>query len=99
MKHIPSGRTQDLDLLTFEEATQLLVSVLDDPRIQAVCEYLEQTGTAEWTISYNGAQLDATVSDDALVLSVLRGMTKRFTYTWLNKGDYPNQLKLTIRSV
>lgn len=86
-------------LLTFEEATQLLVSVLDDPRIQAVCEYSEQTGTAEWTISYNGAQLDATVSDDALVLSVLRGMTKRFTYTWLNKGDYPNQLKLTIRSV
>ena len=86
-------------LLTFEEATQLLVSVLDDPRIQAVCEYSEQTGTAEWTISYNGAQLDATVSDDALVLSVLRGMTKRFTYTWLNKGDYPNQLKLTIQSV
>ena len=84
--------------LTFEEATQLLVSALDDPRIQAVCEYSEQTEIAEWTFSYNGPRFDATTSANDLVLSVLKGMTEHFTYNRLEGSDYPNQLKLIVRS-
>ena len=89
-----TGRVQ----LTFEETTQLLASVLERPRIQAVCEYSEQTEIAEWTFAYNGPRFDLTTSNNELVLSVLKGMTGRFKYAWLDGGDCPNQLKLTVRS-
>ena len=54
---------------------------------------------AEWTIRYNGAQLDVTsASDQNLSLAVLKGMTEEITYTWLEADQLPNQLKLTLRS-
>ena len=89
-----TGRIQ----LVFEEVTQLLLTVLDDPRIHAVCEYSEDTGIAEWTFLYNGAQLDVMTSGNDLALSVLKGVTEHATYSRIEGGYYPNQLKLTIRS-
>ena len=85
--------------LTFEEAAQLLTSMPEFPRVQAVCEYSEQTEIAEWTFSYNGPRYDITMSDDRLVLDVLKGMSEHFVYAWRDGDDYPNQLKLTVRSV
>ena len=84
--------------LTFEEATQLLVSRLKDPCVQAVCEYSEQTEIAVWTIGYQGPRFDGTASDNHLALSVLKGMTERLDYAWHEGAEYPNQLKLTVRS-
>ncbi|MBR6953459.1 MAG: amino acid ABC transporter ATP-binding protein [Clostridia bacterium] len=84
--------------LTFEEAAQLLLSSLDHPLIQAVCEYSQETGSAEWTICYNGPQRDVTADGSELVLSVLRGMTDHIAYARLDDSSLPNQLKLTLRS-
>ncbi len=88
-----AGRIQ----LTFEEVTQLLLAALEDPRIHAVCEYSEKTGIAEWTFLYNGPQQDVMTSGDDLVRSVLKGVTKEYTYNRLEGNDCPNQLKLTIQ--
>ena len=88
-----AGRIQ----LTFEEVTQLLIAVLDDPRIHAVCEYSENTGIAEWTFLYNGPQFDVMTSGNDLALSVLKGVTEHVAYKRLEENEYPNQLKLTIR--
>ena len=77
----------------------MLIPRLKNPCIQAVCEYSEATEMAEWTIRYNGAQLDVTsASDQNLSLAVLKGMTEEITYTWLETDQLPNQLKLTLRS-
>ncbi len=84
--------------LVFEETAQMLTSLLENPRIQAICEYSEASETAEWTVSYGGERLDVTGKGDDLALSVLRGMTERMSYQWTGDAEQPNQLRLTIRS-
>ena len=84
--------------LVFEETAQMLTSLLENPRIQAICEYSEASETAEWTFSYGGERLDVTGKGDDLTLSVLRGMTERMSYQWTGDAEQPNQLRLTIRS-
>ena len=89
-----SGRIR----LIFEETVQLLVSVLEEPRIRAVCEYSEAAETAEWTICYNGPYRDITAGGDDLSLSVLKGMTDRLTYSQEEDGTFPNRLTLIVRN-
>ena len=84
--------------LVFEEAVRFLVSLPECPRIQAVCEYSEQEESAEWAIHYSGARLDVTAFDNDLALSVLKGVTEQITYAWADGDDWPNQLKLVLRS-
>ena len=83
--------------LTFEEAAQLLVPALETPRLQAVCEYSEATGCAQWTFRYAGPRLDVTQSGDELALSVLKGMTTGMTYSWREGEELPNQLDLEVK--
>jgi len=80
--------------LTFEESMGLLVPVLEEPRVQAVCEYSEQTESAEWTIRYAGPRYDMTASDDDLALAVLRGITQSVEYAWNEDEALPNSLKM-----
>ena len=89
-----TGRIQ----LAFEETTQMLVTMLDDPRIRAVCEYAEATESAEWTISYSGKQFDVTTAGDELVLALLNGITAEKKYDWNEGAKLPNQLKLRIQN-
>ena len=83
--------------LVFEEVMRILISVLKDPHIHAVCEYSEQTEVAECSICYNGLRFDITSYNDDLVLSILKGVTESFSYTWVESSEYPNQLKLILR--
>ena len=83
--------------LVFEEAMGLLVPVLEEPRIQSVCEYSEQTESAEWTISYGGGRFDVTNLDDGLELAVLKGITERIAYEWNEDAGLPNQLLLKLK--
>ena len=84
--------------LVFEETAQMLASMLENPHVQAVCEYSEATESAEWTVSYAGERLDVTGAGDDLALSVLRGMTERISYQWTGDAEQPNQLRLSIRN-
>ncbi len=85
--------------LAFEETVeQLLMPALETPRIQAVVEYSEATGNAEWTIRYSGSQLNVKVSDNDLALSVLGGITQTLDYTWNESDELPNQLRMKIRN-
>ena len=76
---------------------QLLVPMLESPRIQAVCEYAEATETAAWTFRYGGKQLDITRSDDELALTVLKGVTERIGYAWDEGETLPNRLSMTLK--
>jgi len=84
--------------LVFEETTQMLVPLLEKPRIQAVCEYSEATESAEWSIYYSGERLDLTSRGEGLALAVIRGMTERISYSWNGDAEQPNQLMLAIRN-
>ena len=83
--------------LTFEEAAQLLVSKLENPRIQAVCEYSETTEDAEWTLRYAGPSLDVTRSEGGLAFTVLKGMTEDMEYSWQGEEELPNCLHVRVR--
>ena len=83
--------------LVFEETMQLLMPMMETTRVQAACEYSEQTEMAEWTFSYAGQRMDVTQSGDELALAVLKGMTKDMTYIWSEEADLPNLLKLKIQ--
>ena len=83
--------------LVFEEVMGLLVPVLEEPRIQSVCEYSEQTESAEWTISYGGGRFDVTSLDDGLELAVLKGITEKIVYEWNGDAELPNQLLLKLK--
>ena len=71
--------------------------MMETMRVQAACEYSEQTEMAEWTFSYAGQRMDVTQSGDELALAVLKGMTKDMTYIWNEDADLPNLLKLKIQ--
>lgn len=83
--------------LVFEETMQLMVPVLENPRLQAVCEYSEQTEGSEWTIRYAGPRYDMTASNDTLALMVLKGMTEGIDYEWNDGAELPNQLLVKVK--
>ena len=83
--------------LVFEEPAQMLTSLLENPRIQAICEYSEASETAEWTFSYGGERLDVTGKGDELALAVLKGITEEMKYNWNENAELPNQLSLKIQ--
>ena len=76
---------------------RLLMPALDDPRVQAVCEYSEAAGTAEWLIRYPGRPLDIPGAEDQLALTVLQGMTEIVDHTRDDGAPLPNLLRLRVR--
>ena len=82
--------------LAFEESIGLLMPNLKTPRIHAVAEYSETTENAKWTIYYGGESYDPTESDDELVLSVLRGITKEISHQYTADTEWTNELRMTI---
>jgi len=83
--------------LVFEEATQLLLPLLQTPRLQAVCEYSEETEAAIWTMRYPGPRLDVTEGRDDLSLAVLKGMTEKLEYAFDTQSELSNCLTLYVR--
>ena len=83
--------------LVFEEAMQLIVPALQVPRLQAVCEYSEQTERAEWTVAYAGERLDVTRGGEELPFEVLRGMTEAVEYAYDDAAELSNRLRLEVR--
>ena len=84
-------------LLVFEEMVRLLTAQMETPEIQAVMEYSGETDSAEWTFRYGGESLDAVSRADALVRSILEGMTEKITYTWNDGEESANLLKMQIK--
>ena len=83
--------------LVFEETMQLLVPLLESPRVEAACEYSEQNESAEWTLRYAGPRLDLTRASDDLGAAVIAGMTDNMEYSWTEGEELPNRLTLTLR--
>lgn len=82
--------------LVFEEAMQLLVTLLENPRVQAVCEYSEATEAAVWTIRYAGPRCDMSQMEDDLSLAVLKGIAERTEYIWSQNNPMGNQLTIQV---
>ncbi|MBR6029117.1 MAG: amino acid ABC transporter ATP-binding protein [Clostridia bacterium] len=83
--------------LVFEELTGLLIPPLDAPRLQAVCEYAEQTEQAAWTLTCNGPRRDVSADKDNLALAVLRGMTESMEYSWNEGEEMGNKVRVEVR--
>ena len=83
--------------LVFEETMQLLIPLLESPRVQAVCEYSEATEAAEWTTRYGGGRLDLTAEGDELALALIKGMTEKLEYAWLEGETLPNSLQMKVK--
>ena len=84
--------------LVFEETVQLLLPKLENPFIQAVCEYSDATENAEWTISYNGEPLDVNTVKNELSQAVLKGTTETMDYAWIEGEDRPNHLTVKLKN-
>ena len=100
---IPPKTASHIQLVFEEVVTHVLMPALEAPRIQAVCEYSEESERAEWTFAYGGPRLEAelsmdrTASGDKLALSVLKGMAEEMEYAW-NEGEaLGNRLKMKVR--
>ena len=100
---IPPKTASHIQLVFEEVVTHVLMPALEAPRIQAVCEYSEESERAEWTFDYGGPRLeeelsmDGTASGDKLALSVLKGMAEEMEYAW-NEGEaLGNRLKMKVR--
>ena len=83
--------------LTFEETAQLLIPSLKEPRVQAVCEYSEETESAEWSFRYAAPRLDVEETDNELALAVLKGMNEGMEYTIDEKAELPNRLTVKVK--
>ena len=85
--------------LVFEETVQMLVSELEVPRVQAVCEYAEALQSAEWLFSYSGAQRNVIDRGEELSRTVLKGVTVSMHYAWNEGAELPNSLRMTMKGV
>ena len=85
-------------LLVFEEASQLLVPLLENPKIRAVCEFSEKEESVEWIFTYSGPRLDISSEIDDLGMVVLKGMCENITYNWNEIAELGNQLSLRVKN-
>jgi len=83
--------------LTFEETAQLLLPALKEPRLKAVCEYSEETESAEWSFRYAAPRLDVKESGNELALAVLKGMNESMEYTFDGEAELPNRLTVKVK--
>ena len=94
---IPPRMTHRIQL-AFEELTQqLLIPVLENPRIHTVIEYAAAEEKATMTVQYGGPEADITKTGDELPLAVLKSAASEMTYSRRENADLPNQILLSIR--
>ena len=93
---VPYKLTGRIELI-FEEMMGLLVSILDKPLIQAVCEYSEGDESAVWTFRYAGPNVDISKSDNELSLSVLKGVTTSMDHIYEDEVGLPNRITLQVK--
>ena len=82
--------------LTFEETANLLVPAMKKPLIRAVCEYSEETESAEWTFRYAAPKLTTVGTDNDLALTVLKAMADSMDYAFEKDEELPNRMTLKI---
>ena len=85
--------------LVFEELVQqMLLDVLEQPRIDVIVEHAQAEERTTLTVRYNGPQLDVTESADELSMMVLRGMVRNMTYSATGDAECANQLVLELKA-
>ena len=83
--------------LTFEETAQLLLPALKEPRLKAVCEYSEETESAEWSFRYAAPRLNVEEMDNELALTVLKSMNEGMEYAFDEEAELPNRLTVKVK--
>jgi polar amino acid transport system ATP-binding protein len=85
--------------LAFEELVQqILVPVLEHPRIHTVIEYSEARESTVMTVRYNGPAFDVSKPGKELPRKVLQSAVSNMAYTWNENEECPNQVTLHIRT-
>ena len=83
--------------LTFEETAQLLLPALKEPRLKAVCEYSEETESAEWSFRYAAPRLNVEEMGNELALTVLKSMNEGMEYAFDEEAELPNRLTVKVK--
>ncbi len=94
---IPAKCSQYIQL-GFEEIVQnLLLPVLESPKIRTVTEYSAADESASMTIRYNGKPYDVTTEGDMLSLAVLRSAVSGMNWCQEEFEDFTNKIELKIK--
>ncbi len=91
-KNQVNSRLTYLIQLAFEEITQeVLMKLLENPRIQVIVEYSEAEESASMMFRFNGSELDISGISNELPVTVLKGIIRNFRYDRTDEREYPNQ--------
>ena len=83
--------------VTFEELVQqMLMPVLEKPRIQAVIEYAEADGQARMTVRWNGPQENVLERGDGLSRTIFTGLTSQQSYSAIAADGFTNWLEFVF---
>lgn len=93
---IPPKQASHLQLAFEELVQQMLIPVLESPRIQVVIEYAETDQRATMTVRYNGPQYDILENGDALSRSLLMGITADISCETVAVDGFSNCLTLVF---
>ena len=81
-----------------ELVKEILLPVLDEPKINVVVEYNEKEDKTEVTVRYNGPEFDPWISDNDLSLAVLKRSVSSMSYTADSGEGYTNRVFMELVS-
>lgn len=92
-----TARTKYRIHLVFEELVQqILMPVLEQPRIAVTVEYAEAERKVDMTVRYNGATFDPVSTDNRLSYTLLENVAEALRHTACAEGVYTNQVHCVI---
>ncbi len=86
--------------LAFDELVrEIILSSLDEPRINVIIEYSRKTDTLKMSVKYNGDQFNPKDTKNGLAYYVLESTSSDITYTELKNDEvYKNQVDLILKN-
>ena len=79
-----------------ELVKEILLPVLDEPKINVAVEYNEGEDKTEVTVRYNGPQFDPRSSDNELSLAVLKNAVSSMTHAPDSEDGYTNRVFMEL---
>ena len=93
---IPKKMSQYIQLAFEETVQQILLPVLDQPKIEAVIDYSQSEETAHYSLAYNGPRFDVSTQGGRLSLELLNLSVCDISYTWNEKEELGNQITMLM---
>ncbi|MBR3288182.1 MAG: amino acid ABC transporter ATP-binding protein [Lachnospiraceae bacterium] len=97
--HISPKVKTRLTLVFDELVREIILSRLDEPRVNVVVEYSRKSDTLKMTVRYNGDKFDPKDTENGLSYYVLESASKSISYVELsNDENYVNRVELILKN-